>query len=186
MLYGSADGLVVDGNQLWRANGRGVRGKAGEDFFGQSLAAGNLGKDRAGWTADDLVIGAPWNHADRGSVHVLYGSSAGLTSRGDQVWRQSSPRVDGITEEGDRFGSGLVVADFGNNEVGQRTGDVAVSSPGETVSGIGAAGSVHVLSSTTGGLQAGGAQLWTEDRLGGSLTDGGSTGEGFGTVLASR
>jgi hypothetical protein len=115
VLYGSPQGLTLKGNQLWRANTYGIKGKVGEDSFGIPLAAGNLGKDRDGWVADDLIIAAPYNHDYRGAVHVIYRSRTGLTSRGDQVWRQSSPGIPGVAAGEAFFGARVVVADFGNN-----------------------------------------------------------------------
>ena len=46
VLYGSADGLSVAGNQLWSQNGQRIKGRVGADAFGATLAAANFGKDR--------------------------------------------------------------------------------------------------------------------------------------------
>ena len=37
-------------------------------------------------------------------MNVLYGSTKGVTARGDQLWRQDSAGVPGRAERGDRFG----------------------------------------------------------------------------------
>jgi hypothetical protein len=39
-----------------------------------------------------------------GAVSVLYGSSAGLTTAGGQLFTQDSAGVPGTAEQGDRFG----------------------------------------------------------------------------------
>ena len=134
--------------------------------------------------ADDLIIGASGNHDGRGAVHVIYGSRTGLTSRGDQVWRQSSPGIPGVTEEADLFGDRVAAADFGNNPSGHRYADLAVSSPTESVHGVAAAGTLHVLSGSAEGLGPRNVQLWREDRLGDSLVDHSNETWGFGALLA--
>jgi hypothetical protein len=37
-------------------------------------------------------------------VHVLLGSSAGLTTVGRQLWHQDSPGISGASEDNDLFG----------------------------------------------------------------------------------
>ena len=136
--------------------------------------------------ADDLIITVP-NYGWRGAVHVIYGSRNGLTSRGDQVWRQSTPGIPGVAEEEDRFGEHVVAADFGNNPSSQRYADLAVSSPVESVNGVGAAGTVHVLSGSAEGLRPQPVQLWREDRLSARLVDHRNVSfGGFGALLAGR
>ena len=132
--------------------------------------------------ADDLIIAASGNHDGRGAVHVIYGSRTGLTSTGDQVWRQSSPGIPGGAEANDQFGALIVAADFGSNPSSQRYTDLAISSPGESLDGVGSAGTVHVLSGPAAGLQSRNVQVWREDRLGGRLFDYDSVG--FGELLA--
>ena len=41
---------------------------------------------------------------------MLYGSSRGLTATGSQIWTQDSPRVPGINERGDGFGTALLIS----------------------------------------------------------------------------
>ncbi|HYI53320.1 MAG TPA: hypothetical protein VEX57_05110 [Microlunatus sp.] len=56
VIYGSASGLSVAGNQLWTQNGRGIAGKAERhDAFGSMLAAGQLN----GKAFDALAVGVP-------------------------------------------------------------------------------------------------------------------------------
>jgi hypothetical protein len=41
---------------------------------------------------------------EAGAANVLYGSSRGLSPRGDQFWNQDSPGIEGVSEELDNFG----------------------------------------------------------------------------------
>ena len=65
---------------------------------------------------DDLAIGVigdrvgPVNNA--GTVNALYGSSAGLTTAGSQLWHQNIAGVRGEATSGDLFGNALAVGDF--------------------------------------------------------------------------
>ena len=45
--------------------------------------------------------------AELGAVNVLYGSAAGLTEAGSQVFTQDSPGVPGTAEHDDLFGGAL-------------------------------------------------------------------------------
>jgi FG-GAP repeat len=73
VLYGSADGLRYDNNQLWRLDGPIGFFELPDDNFGGALAAGDFDGDGA----DDLAIGVPgafWIGQDEtGFVQILYG-----------------------------------------------------------------------------------------------------------------
>jgi hypothetical protein len=60
---------------------------------------------------DDLAVGASFEDLggalDAGAVNVLYGSAAGLTGAGSQVFTQDSPGVPGTAEHDDLFGGAL-------------------------------------------------------------------------------
>ena len=186
VLYGSADGLSIAGNQLWTQHGRRIKGRVGPDEFGETLVAANFGKDPGRSSYDDLAIGAPLNgplQEYRGAVHVLFGSPQGLTSVGDQRWDQRNPGIPGVREWIDGFGSSLAAADFGRAVAGRRYADLAVASPGETLRGISNAGRVHVLYGTADGLNAAGVQLWTEENLGATLRDHSAYEDSLGWLL---
>jgi hypothetical protein len=79
------------------------------DTFGTSLAAGDFDGD--GYA--DLAIGVPSEDlgsgiviTNAGLVHVLYGSSDGLSGTGSQVWTQDSG-IEGFAESNDFFGQSL-------------------------------------------------------------------------------
>ncbi|GAA3697293.1 FG-GAP repeat protein [Microlunatus aurantiacus] len=172
VLYGSSRGLGGEGHESWSHNSPGVQppqpGTAG--FFGLAVTAGDFG----GSQDADLAISA----ADRGgSVHILFGTSSGLTAAMNQVWSRSSPGVKGTTQPeqgwGPPFGATLTAADFGRS----RKSDLAVGAP--TSDGL--RGSVNVLYGNTNGLTARGDQLWTRSSSG--IKGRPRSGDHFGDAL---
>ena len=109
----------------------------------------------------ELAIGAPREKLGSqraGEVHVLKGSPAGPTARGDQVWSQRTRGVPGIAERRDRFGAALDSADFN----GDGFADLAIGVPGESMGAADRTGALEVLYGSPGGLRARGSQLWFE------------------------
>ncbi len=162
VLSGSPSGLIAAGTQLWTQDSPGIEGTAaGLDHFGWALAAANFGK---GLQAD-LAVGAP---ALAGEVNVIYGSTTGLTSAGNQLWTQDSPGILGTGESdptaftGDGFGEALATANFGKGS----QADLAVGVPEEDVGTIVDAGAVNVLYGSPSGLTAAGNQLWHQNSPG--------------------
>lgn len=154
VLYGSASGLTADGDQLWSQDSPGVKGVSQGrlmgpyDQFGHSVASGDF--DRDGFA--DLAIGVPNDKVGAaavraGSVNVLYGSPAGLTASGDQLWSQAN--LPGTPERLDRFGSQLVTGDFDADGYW----DLVIAVPGD--------GLVLVLNGSSGGLAASGTTTLT-------------------------
>jgi hypothetical protein len=183
VLYGSAAGLTASGSQQFSQATPGVpdAAAAGEGF-GLALAAANFGNG----AQDDLAIGVPGvTQEDQstivgaGAVTVLYGSTAGLTASGSQLFSQASPGVAGAAEYADSFGFALAAANLGNS--GQA--DLAVGVPGEDLGGLQDAGAVNVVYGSTGGLTATGNQLLTQDSSG--IANLAEAGDGFGTALAA-
>ena len=172
VLYGSAAGLTATGSQLWSQDSPGVAGTAEvNDQFGSALAAG----DFAGDGRTDLAVGAFGENDFAGVLHVLYGSVAGLTATGSQLWSQDSPGVAGGAEAGDQFGFALAAADPN----GDFRGELAVGAPGENDS----AGVLHVLVGSVAGLTATGSQLWSQDSPG--VAGGAEFDDRFGNALTS-
>jgi hypothetical protein len=84
VIYGSPEGLITAHSQAWTLDSPGVKGRldeAGSDT-GLTLAAADFGQEHRGAKHADLVLG----DLMIGTLNVLYGSSGGLTARGDQLW----------------------------------------------------------------------------------------------------
>jgi hypothetical protein len=180
VIYGSNAGLAATGDQLWHQDGPGVAGIAGTgDTFGATVVCGNFNVD----VYDDLAIGVPGEDVgalvDAGAVNVLYGSAAGLTAAGSELWHQDVAGVEGTAEGGDRFGAALASGDF-DDDVAD---DLAIGAPGEDVDGEPNAGSVNVLYGGGGGLAASGDQLWHQNSL--HVLDTVEEDESFGYALAA-
>jgi hypothetical protein len=175
ILYGSGAGLTAARSQLWSRDSPGIIGEPSQDdLFGWSLAAGDLG----GGFEDDLVIGMP-RETGAGEVHVIFGSRAGLTADGNQVWSPATRGVRGKPESGDQFGAALAVGDFD----GRAGADLAVGAPRVDVAGVEDIGTVNVIYSSNSGLTARGNQRWEpgpEERTGGAPDT-----SLFGTALAA-
>jgi FG-GAP repeat len=160
VLYGSSNGLVVAGNQLWNQDSPDVLDEA-EDFdhFGAALAAGNFGN---GFHAD-LAVGVPAESFEgidaAGGVNVLYGSTTGLSATGNQFWTQDSPEVADAAEENDVFGAALFAGSFGYGA--ER--DLAIGVPREGLEGTTEVGAANLLFGSMSGLSASGNEFWHQD-----------------------
>ena len=160
VIFGSAHGLTATGNQLWTEATPGIAGKpTASEVLGASLAAADFGRGRA----EDLAIGVPRGGPDggpngAGAVHVLYGTTGGLTAIGSQYWTQRSDGVDGRAEAGDDFGLTLAAADFGNGGVA----DLVVGAPSDWVGPEpDPFGSCHILYGTASGLTGHDSMQWS-------------------------
>jgi hypothetical protein len=187
VLYGSPDnGLEVAGNQLFTQDTPGMCCSVSEpdDQFGFSLAAGNFGKTAQA----DLAIGVPQEDVDPGvsnggGVNVLYGSDAGLTVAGNQMFTQNTTGMCCSTaEENDYFGYALAAGDFGMRAKGV---DLAIGVENE---GLGnddpsVAGAAQILYGTPSGLNVAGNQLWTQDT--GNVKDAAEFQDSFGASLTA-
>ncbi|MFR9676206.1 FG-GAP-like repeat-containing protein [Streptomyces sp. TR02-1] len=132
VLPGSASGLTSTGKQVMTQDSSGVGGAAeGGDAFGWSVSLGDTNNDRFA----DVLVGAPREdlsrdgtpHSDAGMVHLLYGSSGGVTGSGSETFHADTPGVPGVTEDGDRFGTAVQLADVS----GWGRTDLAIGSDGE-------------------------------------------------------
>ena len=169
VYYGSSTSKTLSGGlhlnatpQSWHQDSLGILGKTeAGDNFGTALAAGDFNSD--GFT--DLAVGVPDEDLgaqfvsipNAGAVHVIYGSSAGLTSSGNQFWHQNSPGILDMAETGDFFGAGLAVGDCN----GDGRADLAV----QVIERVGSpvpipVQTTHVILGAPTGLTAVGNQLW--------------------------
>lgn len=175
----SGAGLGTSGPQVWSQAGTAVPGDPSAfDGFGRTLASGDFDNDGC----DDLVIGVPGDDVDgvfnAGGVHVIYGSSAGLSITGIDYWHQGPDSAGANLEAGDLYGSALAVGDF--NDDGRD--DLAIGSPGEDIGTNDDAGSVQVLFGSAFGLLASGDVIL---RRGTNLFGTPVAGERLGSVLAA-
>jgi FG-GAP repeat/FG-GAP-like repeat len=133
---------------------------------GQPASAGSLEADFNNDGFIDLAVGVPQEGVgsiqNAGAVNVLYGSAAGLTGSGSQLFTQDSPGVPGEAEADDRFGDALAAGDFDNDGFA----DLAVGVLSEDVGSLQGAGAVNVLYGSAGGLTGSGSQLFTQDSPG--------------------
>ena len=168
VLYGSSAGLTRARARLFTQVASPVET---EDGFGAALAAGDF--DRDGFA--DLAAGAAGEDGGPGAVNVLFGSPAGLTRAGGQLFTQVGGAADGI----DRFGASLATADF--NDDGFT--DLAAGAPFESLGSIPEAGAVSVLYGSGGGLTRAGGQLFTQNSPG--LGSSAEALDNFGLTLAT-
>ena len=177
VLFGSAPGLIADGNQYWHRDSPGLPGDAlGGDEFGRALMPADFDNDGV----EDLAIGIPgakppsthpqgFAPPDTGAIHILFGSNnIGLMSNDAQSWSQNSFGIGGTPEYRDEFGWVMVAGDFDGDE----NTDIAITAPRETLHNTASfpfryyAGLVHVLYGQNHGISSTGAQIWHQDRPG--------------------
>jgi hypothetical protein len=178
VLSGSSGGLASTGNQLFTQDSSGIEDQAeAGDGFGWALASADFGRG----SRADLAIGVPFeglHQGSEGAVNVLYGSTSGLGSNGDQLWSQDELGLAEDSDSGDYFGWSLAAADFG---LGTRA-DLAVGVPYEDVNATDQ-GAVNIVYGTPDGLSSAGAQLWHQDSF--DIDDQGSSFDDFGFSLAA-
>jgi hypothetical protein len=180
IIYGSAAGLTDAGNQFWTQNSPGIQDEANEgDLMGRALGSGDLNADGF----EDLAIGIRGENVNgqnnAGAFAVLYGSAAGLSANGNQLWTQDSPDILEEAQKEDWLGrTGVTAGDF--NADGYD--DVAVGALQDDVDGVINAGVVNVLYGSPDGLTSNGNQLFTENTEG-SNSDGASYGDRFGRTV---
>jgi disulfide bond formation protein DsbB len=163
LLLGSAAGLVSRGAQLFTQNSPGVPGLAEPfDQLGFAVALGDADHDGFADLAAGVVVEDVGTVADAGAVQVLYGSAAGLTATGSQLWTQNNPGVPDQAEVDDDLGFSVALGDAD----GDGFADLAAGAIGESVGNVGAAGAVAVLPGSAAGLTAVGSRLLTQDSPG--------------------
>jgi hypothetical protein len=106
---GAVDVLYGDGtSQRWTEASNGIpNNPQNGDNFGKGLMSVNWGDG----ARMDIAIGVPnqafGGVAAVGSVHVLYGTSTGLTASNDDFWHRSVAGVAGDEGKNDHFGAAL-------------------------------------------------------------------------------
>ncbi|HUP23732.1 MAG TPA: FG-GAP-like repeat-containing protein [Thermoanaerobaculia bacterium] len=182
IFFGTGGGLVgsrtpsgggLPQGQNWRQGSAIGETIHGFERFGWSLAVGDFDGD--GFA--DLVVGVPFEYFGFldsgliGAVHVIYGSSSGLTGAGSTL-------LEGDDFE-DRFGWSLAAGDFD----GDGFDELAVGSPTRILGGVDGAGEVKVYRGSEYGIDHADPQLWNQDSAG--IADQVELNDQFGAALAS-
>jgi hypothetical protein len=131
----------------------------------------------------DLAISVPGDSSASGkggggAVNVLYGSSKGLTGKGDQLWNSSRKGLAGLGDQASITGQ-MTVGNFGHNNNGTAYDDL-----GFTISSLTKRsedeGSVEVIFGSTSGLTARHSQNWRWSTPGVK-----GTGNAYGQFIAA-
>lgn len=167
------------GAETWTRNSAGVEGfYIASDQFGESVAVADFDGD--GY--DDIAVGVPGHDqggvTNAGGVNVLYGTSTGLSSAGDQLWTEASSGMQGTAETDDGFGATLGTGDFNCDGYA----DLVIGIPTEDIGAATNPGAVVVLYGSSGGLTSVN-DLWYQGYNGVNGTS--ETGDRFGETLAS-
>jgi hypothetical protein len=179
VIYGGNSGLTSTGDQIWHQGRPGIEDDEETfDQYGHSLASGDFDNDGF----DDLAVGIPAEESgaieDEGAVNVIYGTNAGLSSVGNQLWSQDSSGIADIGEELDSFGQSVAAGDFD----GDGFDDLAIGVL-EHVGTKGLAGAVNVLYGSGSGITASGDQIWHQDIAG--VEDSAETSDQLGFSVAT-
>jgi hypothetical protein len=117
-----------------------------DDFFGESLAVGDVNGDGRA----DVAVGAPgedFGSADNGgALFVIYGGDRGLGSNNDQMLTQSAPGVPGTAKSRDYLGTDVALMDLNNDG----RSDLVAVAQGDN--------GIDVLRGSTTGITTSGAQ----------------------------
>lgn len=166
VIYGGNNGLRPAGDQVWHQGTPGIADSPeGDDGFGHALAVGDFDGDGF----DDLAVSVPneeiatetFNDQSTGIVHIIFGSSQGLSSAGTEIWHQDRQGIQESAADFDQFGFAIAAGNLGKG----RPDDLAVGVRGEDFGNpnLNAAGVVQILYGRKGGLTPRGDQVWHQD-----------------------
>jgi hypothetical protein len=176
VILGSRRGLRAQGSQFWHQDRPGVLSRSMlSERFSWSLTALDLDGDGR----DDVAAGTPHSdlggdpHANKGAVHLFFGTRVGLTARGDRYLTQDTPGVVDSAERFDHFGETLGGADFDADGFE----DLVAGLPWENVRRTND-GALWVLPGARRGIALDRDRLWTASRP--RLAADGRSGPRFG------
>jgi hypothetical protein len=161
---------------------------------GKGGGAGVAKGDFNGDGVADLAVGSPFENVSNvpgaGAVHVLYGSTTGLTAAGDQLWSEANISSGRGPEASDLFGLALASGDFD----GDGFSDIAIGVPRQDWVGLKGvvdadSGAVHVLYGSSSGLGTARRQYFSHggsDRSGEALVWGDFNGDGYGDLAVGE
>jgi hypothetical protein len=174
IAYGNPTSIAARGSRLITQDTPGILDDVQDhEHFGDTLAAGDFNGDHF----CDLAIGIKYeggNLFSGGAIAVLYGSSGGIGTAGNQYIDQNSPNVPDNVESGDYFGAALAAGKFDDGAFA----DLAIGIPGEND-----CGAVLVLNGSASGLTTTGCVMWTQDSAG--ILDQCEVGDNFGSALVA-
>jgi hypothetical protein len=177
IMYGSAAGLQPPAQWMVLGDSH-VPGVAQAGaHFGGAVAAGDLDGDGL----DDLAVAAP-DYTVRPAVHqgmvvVVFGSSTGLTEAGSQAITRTSTGMPPTTGY-HAFGFSLATG----RGSGDRSADLTIGVPGETINGLDSAGAVVYLPGSATGPTTAGSVLLSQATPG--IPGGAESGDEFGFSVA--
>ena len=189
VLYGTPDGPLGAGDEVWTQDSEGVPDRAESlDFFGWSIATGDFDGDGF----DDLAVGSrkeDLGAVNTGSVTVIHGSVNGLTAVGSQRWSQGQDGIPDEVEKGDQWGYSILAADLDDDGFDE----LVVGTPFEDAPAENS-GAIWVIRGSADGLVGTRATQWTQDspwipdtaeandRFGWTLASADFDGDGFGDL----
>jgi hypothetical protein len=177
VMYGSPGGLSSSGDQVFHQESSGMNDTSEpNDLFGWSLASGDFDDDGF----DDAAVGVleeTVGAADEaGALHIIYGTSGGLSSAGDRVFHQDSPGMNDTAEHPDQLGGAVTSGDFD----GDGFDDLAAGAAFEGLGGS-SEGAVQIVYGTSAGLSSAGDQIFHQNSAG--MNDTAETDDKFGAAL---